>query len=300
MRKVFKKVATLAVTSMLLAAMTVPAFADDEHNYAFVGSPYLFGADNNTDNSELGWCPTSENQFFEAAEGDDMDGILVFTSTSSRSSAEAEAECGGTYDEIAEAKGAGVADNSLTFKILQDANDFAWSWQMQLGYPPIAWADNQSQFRIMGLEQGEFKVYLSVDQGFVAVIQNGKYVDLNVRFHTRDEDSWFYSGLSQSEIIASDTEGAYTTDNVPDIFAKGYEEFVNKCLAAEGGEPMTFDTADASDDDASADTSADTAKKSSTSSDDDSSSSKTPVVVIAVIAVIAIIAGIFGLKKKNA
>lgn len=295
MRKLFKRVATVAATVGIMAAMTVSAFADEDSTYSFVGNPYLFGSDNFDDNSTLGWCPTSEEQIMTAVDG--MEGVYSYTGNAVKSSADALAESDGTEQEIADSKGQ-KADHTLTFKILKDATDFAWNYQMQIGNPDAAWGDNKTQFRATSLEAGEYTVYVNPTTGYVCIIQNGKNVDIASRFNSRDEDSWNY---------VDTTEAAFKGDGYDDIgnfTDDAYLEFINSCLENEGAEPIEYvkgNEGKGSGDDASTTDSSSSSKKSSSnkkSEEKESSNATVIIIVVVVVAIIAACAVVLGKKKK--
>ena len=218
MKKAIKKIATIVASMSMVAAMGVSAFAAD--TYQFVGNPNLLGnADRNTE--EVGWQYLNEDQFF--AEPDALEGIYTYKATYVKAS---------DYDELS----AVDKGKSRQFKILADGPDFAWNYQMCFGVPEAAWADNQTQFEVIesSIEEGEYSVYMDPAKGYVCLIQNGKNVDLLARYHSRDEDSWHFVGMKKDDIIADgyDAGSVYVDD-------AAYLEFVNKCLANEGGEAIT-------------------------------------------------------------
>ena len=176
MRKLVKKIATVALAASMTAAMSVSAFAADF--YQFVGNPNLFG-DADQGNDKIGWVPTVDTQNFTAVDG--QDDLYVYTSTYALPSDQ-------TPNEDPKKDPMNL---STQFKVLADGQDFAWNYQMCLGIPESAWADNQSQFKVVGdFQPGEFKVYMDPKKGFVCIIQNNKSVELNVRYHSKDEESW--------------------------------------------------------------------------------------------------------------
>lgn len=218
MKKAIKKIATVVASMSMVAAMSFSAFAAD--TYQFVGNPNLFGsADRGTE--EVGWQYLNEDQFF--AEPSAIDGVYTYT---------------GNYVKASDYDGLDAIDKgkSRQFKILADGPDFAWNYQMCLGVPEAAWADNQTQFEAVesSIEEGEYHIYMDPNTGYVCMIQNGKNVDLLARYHSRDEDSWNFVGFSKADIVADGyDEGTVYIDDA------AYLEFVNKCLANEGGEAIT-------------------------------------------------------------
>ncbi len=211
MRKLVKKIATVALAASMTAAMSVSAFAADF--YQFVGNPNLFG-DADQGNDKIGWVPTVDTQNFTAVDG--QDDLYVYTSTYALPSDQ-------TPNEDPKKDPMNL---STQFKVLADGQDFAWNYQMCLGIPESAWADNQSQFKVVGdFQPGEFKVYMDPKKGFVCIIQNNKSVELNVRYHSKDEESWNFVALTRKAIIGdgyADSSVYFKDDE--------YKAFVDKCL----------------------------------------------------------------------
>ena len=311
MRKVIKKIATVVASVSMVAAMGISAFAADE--YQLVGNPALFGIEDGSDDS-IGWKYDNEDQWFKPADG--LDGVYVLKPTYKTPDTLAE------MDRITSGK-------SRQFKVLADGQDMAWNYQMCLGNPEAAWADNQTQFEVVegALKDGEYSVYMDPAQGFVCLIQDKKNVDLLARYHSRDEDSWNFVATRKAAFIADGyDEGSVYFDDAK------YIEFINKCLAAEGGEAITAlydggkapsyngDTTGTGEaiDDTSADASAtpavtddtttttddkpvaDTAKTSEKKDDKDDDGLSGGAIAGICAAVVAVIAGIaVAMKKKN-
>lgn len=300
MRKVIKKIATVVASVSMVAAMSLSAFATTYDTYQFAGNPNLVGeADPGA--KTVGWVTVREQQFLEPVDG--LDGVYSFTGNYVHAA---------DYDSLDDDTKAGYRE----FKILGDGDVEGWNHQLCLGTPDAAWADNQTQFRIDDtLEEGEFKVYVDVTKGFVAVIQNHQNVNMLIRFHSRDEDSANFVKTTKAAILADGYEesAVYLDDDA-------YLEFVNQCLKLEGGEAITAlyegdeapaaaeDDTTVSDDNANDKADAekttavsDTKTSSSNSSDDkeDDGLSKGAVagIVVAVVAVIGIIVAV--VKKKN-
>ena len=187
MRKVIKKIATVVASVTMIAAMGITAFADESF-YSFVGNPNLFN-EADQGNNKVGWVPTNEDYVMKAVAG--QDGIYEFTSTYVLPS-----------EDTDETKA-----NSKQFKVLKDAEDNAWSYQAAIGMPDSVWADNQTQFNITdsSFHAGEFKVYVRPSDGYVAVVQDGKAMELSVRYHSRDEDPADFVALSRANILAVDS-----------------------------------------------------------------------------------------------
>lgn len=156
MKKIIKKIVAVATTLSLTAAMGVMAFAAPD-SYTFVGNPIIFGGDS-ADITDYGWVTTAEEQkFADAGDG-------YFT-------AKFKCATAGEYE----------------YKVVADGDIFAWAYQMALGNPDSAWADNQTQFKA-AFEAGEYTAVLNPSQGLVVIVQNGKVLDFTVRYNSKDED----------------------------------------------------------------------------------------------------------------
>ncbi len=288
MKKVIKKVATVAAAVSMAAAMSVSAFAADF--YQFVGNPNLFG-DADQGNDKIGWVTTLDTQNFTAVDG--QDDLYSFTSTYALPSDQ-------TPNEDPKKD---PMELSRQFKVLADGQEFAWNYQMCLGIPESAWADNQSQFKVVGdLQPAEYKVYMNPTKGFVCLIQDKKNVELNVRYHSKDEESWNFVALSKKAIVGDGYEEStvYFDD-------KAYLEFVNQCLELEGGEKITAlaggssDDAKVSDDkkETKADEKTTEAKKDNKDDKKDSNNTMPIVLVVVAVVVIAVIAVVVSKSKKS-
>lgn len=255
MRKIIKKIATVVATATMIAAMGITAFADEESSYSFMGNPNLFGEADEESNS-VGWQPTVEDQIMTAVEG--MEGVYTYT-------------------------GNCVAAGDKEYKVLKDAVDYAWSYQMCLGNPDAAWADNQTQFRST-FEVGEYKVYVKPANGFVVVIQNQKALDTVVRYHSRDEDS---------PNFVDPTKAAIEADGYSDVALDdaAYQEFIKECVEKEGG---TYEVAGAEEETTVADN-----KKTDDKKDDSGISPVVIVVVVVVVVAVIAVAVVFSKKKKS-
>lgn len=277
MRKAIKKVVTVVASLSMVAAMGISAFAADY--YQFVGNPNLFGnADRGSE--EVGWQYLNENQYFK--EPSSVDGVYTYTGNYVKAS---------DYDTLTdEDKG-----KSRQFKVLADGQDFAWNYQMCLGNPEAAWADNQSQFEVVegSLAEGEYHVYMDPAKGFVCLVQNGKQVELKVRYHTRDEDSWNFVELKKSAIVADgyDAGSVYFDD-------AAYASFVEKCVAADGGSAKAEEPTTAAPTTAAAETQTQ-AKAATSQTTAPKTGDVAPVAVIAtLVAAMAVIT--VAAKKKEA
>lgn len=274
MRKIIKKIATVVATATMIAAMGITAFADEDSTYSFMGNPNIFGVEDEGDKT-VGWVPTNEDQIMTAVDG--MDGVYTYT-------------------------GNCVVAGDKEYKVLKDSTDFAWNYQMCLGNPDAAWADNQSQFRST-FETGEYKVYVKPANGFVVVIQNQKALPTVVRYHSRDEDSANFVDTNKAAIEAD----GYSDVALDDA---AYEAFIKECVEKEGGtyEPAnstddnkkddeTVTTDDSKKDDTKDDAKAETTKKES--KDDDKDGVSPVVIVVIVVVVVAVIIAIVALSKKK-
>lgn len=270
MRKIIKKIATVVASLTMVSAMGITAFAAD--SYSFVGNPNLFG-EADEGNTVVGWVPTNEDQIMTAVEGED--GLYTFT-------------------------GNCVVAGDKEFKVLADATDMAWNFQMCIGNPDAAWADNQSQFRGT-FEVGEYKVYVQPAKGFVCVIQNQKAIPMTVRFHSRDEDSANFVEMKKDAIVAD----GYDAGDV-NLDDAAYKQFVDECVVREGGtaepaEPDTTkseDTTKGEEPTKSDETTKAPSDNNETSEDEDDGMSPVVIVVI-VVAVVVVIAIIVALTKKK-
>jgi hypothetical protein len=272
MRKIIKKIATVVATTAMLATMSFSAFAETEDDYFMIsGDARLFNV-NEEENSDY-WNTIEEDQELPAVEG--MEGVYAKTFT-----------C--------------AADGDFQFKILKNGADFGWSFQMCIGNPDAAWADNQTQFQAT-MKAGDYTVYLKPSTGFVCIIQNQEAVTLLGRYHSRDEDSENYVALTKAAIEAD----GYS--DVPD-FDAAYAEFVNECVVNEGGTPVEITTAAETEstpettlaDDTSDDTNKSDATTAKTDADDDEDDGiSTAVIVIIVVVVVVVIAAIVVVAKKK-
>lgn len=273
MRKIIKKIATVVATATMIAAMGITAFADEDSTYSFMGNPNLFGVEDEGDTT-VGWVPTNEDQIMTAVDG--MDGVYSF-------------------------KGNCVVAGDKEYKVLKDATDYAWSYQLCLGNPDAAWADNQSQLRST-FETGEYTVYVKPANGFVVVVQNQKALPTVVRYHSRDEDSANFVDTNKAAIEADGYSDVALDDTA-------YEAFIKECVEKEGGtyEPAastgsddkeTVTTDDADKETVKTDDSkTETTKKDS--KDDDKDGVSPVVIVVIVVVVVAVIAVIVALSKKK-
>lgn len=142
-----------------------------DYSYTVIGNSQLFGIDDESD-CEHGWNPESENQKLTEVEKGYW--IAKFNCSSE-----------GEYE----------------FKVIENGEIFKTSYQLCIGNPSVAWADNQTLFKVK-LEAGEYTVVMNPSQGLVVCVQNGKIADYTVRYKSMDEDSWNFTEPSVEAIRA--------------------------------------------------------------------------------------------------
>ena len=280
MRKTIKKIATVVASLSMVAAMSVSAFAAKYDTYQFAGNPNLVG-EADPGNSSVGWVTVREEQFLQPVSG--MTDVYVFTANYVHAA---------DYDTLDDATKAGYRE----FKILGDGDLEGWNHQLCLGMPDAAWADNQTQFRIdESLAEGEFKVYVDVAHGYVAVIQNGKSVDMLIRYHSRDEDSENFIKPTKADIIADgyDAGSVYLDD-------AGYAEFINKCVALESGSSSATNATPTTTDTTNTANTTNTTNTTPATTDTAPKTGDTVAVSAAILAVIAAATVVVAKKKANA
>ena len=289
MKKVIKKIATVVASISMVAAMSVAAFADDSA-YSFVGNPNLFN-EADQGNNKVGWIPTMEDYVMTPVDG--QEGLYEFTSTYVLASEDTEE----------------TKNNATQFKILKDAEDNAWSYQAAIGMPDAVWADNQTQFKIVDetFEPGEFKVYVRPADGYVAVLQNKKVMELNVRYHSRDEDPADFVALSRDNILAVDSiekpgEKAYPEAQVKfdDATYAEFQKTVVGLSSSAAPAPAETTAAPAETTAAPAETQAPTTKAPGTQSNTNAPTTgdAVPAAMLAVLVAAATVAVVA--KKKEA
>ena len=222
MRKFVKKIATVVASLTMISAMGITAFGIEP--YSFVGNPNLFN-ESNADSTDVGWVPTSEDQLFTAVDG--MAGVYKFESTYVTAADDA---------DVDDAKRA----ERRQFKILAEGPDMAWSYQMSFGNNDAVWADNMTQFQIEGIKDGAFVVYLKPANGYVCVIQDGKALDMLIRFHSRDEDPSNFVAPTVANIVA---EGYAESDT--GLKDADYAAFIAECEKAAGSATTEAPTTEA-------------------------------------------------------
>lgn len=278
MRKFVKKIATLVASLTMVSAMGISALAAEP--YSFMCNPNLVG-EKNPESTDVGWQPHVESQIMTAVEG--MDGVYKFTSTYVLSEDDA------TADE--ETKAA-----RRQFKILAEGPDMGWNYQMCIGNPDTVWGDNQTQWQIEGIEEGEFVVYVKPANGYACVIQNQKALDLLIRFHSRDEDPTNFVEPTLANILA---EGYTEADT--GLVDADYQAFINECVVAEGGTPSEDTSAEETTTGNEETTTGNEETKAADKDDkdDEESGISTPIIIVIVVAVVAVIAIIVVVSKKK-
>lgn len=273
MKKIIKKIATVVAAAAMMAAMSINAFAEVEGDYFMIsGDAHLFNV-NEDDNADY-WNTIEEDQELPAVEG--MEGVYSKTFT-----------C--------------AADGDFEFKILKNGADFAWSYQMCIGNPDAAWADNQTQFRAT-MKAGDYTVYIKPSTGFVCIIQNKEAVPMLGRYHSRDEDSANFVELNKAAIEAD----GYA--DVPD-FDAAYKAFIDECVVKEGGTPAVSEetTAAASDETTVAGNDETTAAgndatEKTTKAEEKEDGGISPVVIVVIVVAVVVVIGVIVVvakKKKN-
>lgn len=293
MRKFVKKVVAATATLTMSLAFAVNAFAAD--SYTFVGSPALFGEANQGD-TNVGWVPTAENQVLA---DDDGDGIFT-----------------GTYNFVAPTwdDATPAEKRKIQFKVVGDGGDFAWSYQLCIGNPDAAWADNQSQFQVedTDITAGEYTVYVEPKDGMICLVQNNKILPMSVRYHSRDEDPSNFVPVTEKDIKAEGYDDAAFTDAGFKTFEETVAKLSNSVLP---GASTTEETTAAVTDETTTNTetlaetttaanketttAAATTTKKADKDDDGISPVVIVVIVVAVVAVIGIVVAVAKKKKNN-
>lgn len=288
MRKLVKTLAICAMTAALSVGMGCVAFAGDGSTYKVVGAEGLVGES---------WEPSAKGDSTEPGAPGEM-GLMTETDNENIYSVKFNVETAddGSGDTINKELSDYEFPVGYEFKILKDADDFAWTYQCCLGNPSAAWGDNQTQFKLPADFTGEVTVYLDSTTGAVVMAdKDNKAIDYMVRWKSRDEDPWYFTAVDKAEIEASknDKTGVQNTD-CQDVQA------INAALAEKVGVEMeaaaSSDDSDAKEDIASAD------KETTTlAADKEESSSNTGVIIVVVVVVVVVIAGVAVVltKKKN-
>ncbi len=301
MRKMIKKVAVCAATAAMTIAMGCLAYAGDGSTYKVVGAEGLVG-----------------ESWLEAAQTDDTNpgapgekGLMTETDVENVYSVTLNVATAATGEGDTKYDGLEIPVG-YEFKILKDADDFAWTYQCCLGNPSIAWGDNQTQFKLPAETTGEVTIYVDSTTGAVVVADADKNsINYLVRWKSKDEDPYEFTEATKDAIenaAANPTTGDTNKDRDCQDVAK-----LNADLAEKVGVTMTATAGNGEDEsvtgedqsetitekatDAKEDTTA--ASKADDSKDDSSSNTGViVVVVIVVVVVIAAVAIVLGKKKK--
>ncbi len=291
-----KKVAVVAMTAAMTVAMGCLAYAGDGSTYKVVGAEGLVGESwepaATTDSTEPG-APGEMGLMTELSDNPDVYSVSFDIATPDDGE-------GDTQNDDAE------IPVGYEFKILKDADDFAWTYQCCLGNPSVAWGDNQTQFKLPAETTGKVTVYLDSTTGAVVIADaDDNAIDYVVRWKSRDEDPWDFTAATKSAIEAS----VNPTTNIQNTDCQDVEA-INAALAEKVGVTLSASTSDDSEDagedtttiaeDNKEDTST-TAATTTTKAVEEEESSNTGVVVVVVIVVIVIIAAVAIVmnKKKN-
>lgn len=293
MRKMIKKVAMCAATMAMTVAMSCIAFAGDGSVYKVVGAEGLVGEDwvegAQTDDLSAG----APGEMGLMAEVDGMENVYSVTfNIAAADVAKDDHEAG--YE----------------FKILKDADDFAWTYQCGLGHPSAAWADNQTQFKLPAEQTGEVTIYVDATTGAVAVLDAEKNaVPYLVRWQSKDEHPTGFTAATKEAIEAApanETTG-WVFENVPEVdetnaalyeklsvTAPTYEE-TGDDNNGESGEDESVTEKDSEEEDTT-----DAETTAAADDEDEDEGSNTGVIVVVVIVVVVIIAAVaIVLTKKK-
>lgn len=287
-----KKVAVVAMTAAMTVAMGCLAYAGDGSTYKVVGAEGLVGESwepaATTDSTEPG-APGEMGLMTELSDNPDVYSV-------SFDIAAADDGEGDTKNDDAE------VPVGYEFKILKDADDFAWTYQCCLGNPSVAWGDNQTQFKLPADTTGKVTVYLDSTTGAVVIAdEDNNGLDYVVRWKSRDEDPWDFTAATKSAIEAS----VNPTTNIQNSDCQDVEA-INAALAEKVGVTLSGASSEDGEDTTTIaeDTKEDTTTASSTTTTkaaEEEESSNTGVIVVVVIVVVVLIAAVAIVmnKKKN-
>ncbi|MDE5782224.1 MAG: hypothetical protein K2I03_12240 [Lachnospiraceae bacterium] len=300
MRKMMKKVILGAATMAMSVAMGCVAFAGDGSTYKVVGAEGLVGESwveaAQTDDTSAG-APGEKGLMAEVEGMDNVYSVTLNIATAD------DGEGDTKYEGIDLPIG-------YEFKILKDADDFAWTYQCGAGHPSVAWADNQTQFKLPADTTGEVTIYVDATTGAVAVVDAEKNaIPYLVRWQSKDEHPYAFTAPIKSAIEAA-PENATTGwkfENVPDI--EGANEKLYKALEVTA---PTYDDAESSNGGDEDSTGAekvtdgdeketkDSAETTKPAADEEEESSNTGVIVVVIIVVVVVIAAVaIVLSKKK-
>lgn len=300
MKKVILGAATMAMT----VAMGCVAFAGDGSAYKVVGAEGLVGESwleaAQTDDTSAG----APGEMGLMAEVEGMENVY---SVKFNIAAADDGEGDTKYEGLDLPIG-------YEFKILKDADDFAWTYQCGAGHPSVAWADNQTQFKLPADTTGEVTIYVDATTGAVAVVDaENNAIPYLVRWQSKDEHPYAFTAPIKSAIeeAPENPTTGWKFENVPDIEGANEKLYTALNIAAptydgvdsssEGGEDSTDaeEVTNGAEDETKAD-SADAANTDSTADDEEESSNMGVifVIIIVVVVVIVAVAIVLGKKKK--
>lgn len=301
MRKMIKKVAVCAATAVMTIAMGCLAYAGDGSTYKVVGAEGLVGEEWKEAASTDDNTPGAPGEMGLMTETDVENVYSVTFNVATADTGEGDTK----YDGLEIPVG-------YEFKILKDADDFAWTYQCCLGNPSIAWGDNQTQFKLPAETTGEVTVYVDSTTGAVVVADADKNsINYLVRWKSKDEDPYEFTEATK-DAIENAEPNATTGDTNKDRDCQDVAK-LNADLAEKVGVTMTA-TADNGEDESvtgedqsetitekATDAKEDTTAASKADDSKDDSSSNTGVIVVVVIVVVVVIAAVaivLGKKKK--
>lgn len=294
MRKFVKTLAICAMTAAMAVGMGCIAFADEvdpEMTFKVVGSEGLVGEEwkeaASTDSTEPG--APGEMGLMTETENKGIYSVTFNVTTPDNGEGDTKNE------ELTKSTGYEFPVG-YEFKILRAADTYAWTYQCTLGNPYMAWADNQTQFKLPEDFTGEVTIYLDINTGAVVCAdKDGKAIDYMVRWKSREEDPWNFTAVDKKEIEASKNESTGAQNaNCNDVAQ------LNADLAKTVGVTMES-TGSSSSDDAEETTPAKDDNNETTVAPKEESSSNTGVIVVVVVVVVVVIAGVAIVltKKKN-
>lgn len=294
-----KKVILGAATMAMSVAMGCVAFAGDGSAYKVVGAEGLVGESwkeaASTDDTSAG----APGEMGLMAEVEGMDNVYSVTFNIATAD---DGEGDTKYDGL-------DLPTGYEFKILKDADDFAWTYQCGLGNPSVAWADNQTQFKLPADTTGEVTIYVDANTGAVVVLDAEKNsVPYLVRWQSKDEHPYAFTAPIKSAIEAApeNPTTGWKFENVPDV--EGTNEKLYKALsataptyedaAAENGDDKTEKVTNGNEDEK---VTKDDSNKTTSADKEEEGSSNTGVIVVVVIVVVVVIAAVAIVfsKKKN-
>lgn len=299
MRKMMKKVVLGATTMAMTLAMSCLAFAGDGSTYKVVGAEGLVGEEwkeaAQTDDTSAG----APGEMGLMAEVEGMENVYSVTFNIAAAD---DGEGDTKYEGLDLPKG-------YEFKILKDADDFAWTYQCGLGHPSVAWADNQTQFKLPAETTGEVTIYVDATTGAVAVLDAEKNaIPYLVRWQSKDEHPYAFTAATKAAVEAApeNPTTGWKFENVPDIEGANDKLYTALSVTAptyddaatpdgEDGEETTV-----SGDDEKA-TKADEPDTTKPADDDEDEGSNMGVIIIVIVVAVVVIGGVafVFMKKKD-